>query len=170
MPTAVTEGEREWLIGHGITTVVDLRTDAERQRKECPLINDGRFSYHCRAVTGGDAVPGSADAVSRSYIAMVDDELLQTVELITSAQSNVLYFCNAGKDRTGVVSAILLLREGMTEEYIVADYLLSRENLREKLQAFARQEPWVDINVITPCERYIREFLDWYRAEESGAQ
>lgn len=169
VPVAVTEAERIWLLEHNITTVVDLRTDEERQRKECPLIDDDRFRYHCRPVTGGDAVPQSVDEVSQSYIRMADERLRQTIGLITSSESNVLYFCNAGKDRTGVVSAILLLREGMSAEYIVGDYLKSSANLRERLEAFARAQPEVDINVITPCERYIREFLEWYMEEENRA-
>lgn len=162
VPVQVSERERAWLLEHDVTTIVDLRTDEERLRKPCPLAEDGRFGYHCRPVTGGDVVPPSVDEVPASYIRMADERLMETIDLIVSAPSNVLYFCNAGKDRTGVVSAILLHRAGMPAEYIVGDYLKSRENLRERLAAFARQEPTVDIRVITPCERYIREFLEWY--------
>lgn len=162
VPVRVSEEERAWLLEHDITTVVDLRTDGERLRKPCPLAEDERFRCHCCPVTGGDVIPPSVDEVSKSYIRMADERLMATIELIISAPSNVLYFCNAGKDRTGVVSAILLHRAGMSEEYIIEDYLKSRENLQERLEAFARQEPTVDINVITPHERYIREFLQWY--------
>jgi hypothetical protein len=38
----------------------------------------------------------------------------------------------------------------------------SKSNLEGMLEAFAEQNPSVDINVITPHERYIGEFLDWY--------
>ena len=84
------------------------------------------------------------------------------IDLIWNAPSNVLYFCNAGKDRTGVVSAILLCRAGMRREYIVRDYLESGNNLKSLLDSFARQFPEIDSAVITPQSRYILEFLDWY--------
>ena len=170
VPVQVSESERVWLLEHDVTTIVDLRTDGERRRKNCPLAEDRRFRYHCRPVTGGDAVPPSVDDVSRSYLSMADERLMETIELMETAPSNVLYFCNAGKDRTGVVSAILLHRAGMSAEYIVGDYMKSRENLKERLEAFARQEPTVDISVVTPNERYIREFLEWYSAAHPSAE
>ena len=43
---------------------------------------------------------------------MVDERLHKTINFIFESKSNVLYFCNAGKDRTGVVSAILLYKSG----------------------------------------------------------
>lgn len=44
---------------------------------------------------------------------MLDSQMYRIIDLICNAKSNVLYFCNAGKDRTGVVSAILLLKFSM---------------------------------------------------------
>ena len=162
VPTEVSEDERRWLIENGITNILDLRTDEERARKECPLEKDDRFQYHLMPVTGGNAIPKTVNDVSKSYIAMVDDKLKNTIEFMLSSGVGTLYFCNAGKDRTGVVSAILLHRLGMSREYIIADYMKSKSNLRNMLEAFAEQNPSVDINVITPHERYISEFLDWY--------
>ena len=166
VPTIVTEEERLWLIENNITTIVDLRTDKERLRKICPLENDERFDYHSMPVTGGDIVPKSVDDVSKSYINMVDEKLHKTIDLILYSKSNALYFCNAGKDRTGVVSAILLYKSGASVEYIVDDYMKSKENLKNALNAFANQNPEIDINVITPDERYIREFLDWFAKKD----
>lgn len=162
VPTIVTEEEAIWLIDHNITTIIDLRTEVERNRKMCPLSTDKRFQYCCMSVTGGDRVPDSADEVSKSYIQMVDDKLRETIRFMETVPSNMLYFCNAGKDRTGVVSAILLRNAGATEEYIVDDYMKSKDNLQEMLDAYALQNPEIDINVITPNEKYIKEFLHWY--------
>lgn len=162
VPTAVSQEEAEWLIEHDITTIVDLRTDAERERKNCPLSADERFRYYCMPVTGGDIVPRSVDAVAESYIKMVDENLCRTIDLMQTAPTNVLYFCNAGKDRTGVISAILLRNAGASTEYIVADYMKSKDNLKTMLNAYARQNPEIDINIITPNEKYIKDFLRWY--------
>ena len=92
---------------------------------------------------------------------MADEQTERIIEAAMNAKSNVLYFCNAGKDRTGVVSAILLTRLGYDREYIVADYMKSAENLRETLEAFVKSRPNVDLNVITPQPAYMLDFLTW---------
>lgn len=166
VPESVSEKERKWLLENGITTIVDLRTEEERLRKSCPLAEDNRFHYHCMAVTGGNAVPTSVENVSKSYIGMADARLFHTIQFLLHAESNILYFCNAGKDRTGVVSAVLLYKLGMSPDYIVADYMKSKENLKEMLAVFSKQNPSVDIAVITPRESYIREFLEWLAEHE----
>ena len=162
VPTEITENEKDWLLSNNITTIVDLRTDEERARKQCPLIDDTRFSYYVFPISGGDKVPSSADDVSKSYIAMVDAQFDTMIDFLLNTKTNVLYFCNAGKDRTGVVSAVLLYKLGMPYEYIVNDYMKSEANLNDMLIAFARQNPSINIEVITPHERYIKEFLDWF--------
>lgn len=165
VPNSITEQEIQWLISENITTVIDLREDTERERKKCPLTGDSRFQYYCMPVTGGNAVPESVEDVSRSYINMADAQMDKIIDTILNADSNVLYFCNAGKDRTGVVSAILLQRTGMNQEYIINDYLESGVNLKSTLEAYAKQFPKVNIEVITPKERYMREFLAWLATE-----
>lgn len=162
VPTKVSEQEKQWLVSNNVTTIVDLRTDEERAEKVCPLEKDKRFSYHCMPVTGGNVIPNSIDDVSKSYISMMDSNLCSTIDFILNSKSNVLYFCNAGKDRTGIVSAILLYRLGMDCEYIIDDYLKSEFNLKAMLQSFSKENPEVDINIITPSKRYIKEFLEWY--------
>lgn len=166
VPTKVSEQEKQWLISNDVTTIVDLRTDEERAKKVCPLEKDDRFSYHCMPVTGGNVIPKSACDVSKSYINMVDSNLCSTIDFILNSESNVLYFCNAGKDRTGVVSAILLYRSGMDCQYIIDDYLKSAVNLKDMLQSFSKENPEVYINIITPTKRYIKEFLDWLMKSE----
>ncbi len=162
VPNQISNEEIEWLVENEITTIIDLRTDIERSDKICPLINDSRFEYHCMTVSGGNSVPFSPDEVAKSYIDMVDDSFKKIISLALNSKSNVLYFCNAGKDRTGVVSAVLLYKSGIETDYIVDDYMKSKTNLEDMLIAFAKQNPSVNIDVITPHERYIKEFLQWF--------
>ena len=162
VPTRITEKEKDWLLINHITVIVDLRSEEERARRPCPLIDDSRFSYHICPITGGDKVPHSTEAVSKSYIAMVDAQFDAMIDFLLNAESNGLYFCNAGKDRTGVVYAVLLYKLGIPSEYIVDDYLKSKSNLETVLKEFARRNPTINIDVITPNKRYIEEFLKWY--------
>ena len=57
VPTKISEEEKNWLLQNNIITIVDLRTEEERIRKECPLSKDMRFSYLCLPVSGGSAIP-----------------------------------------------------------------------------------------------------------------
>jgi len=50
----------------------------------------------------------------------------------------VLVHCHAGKDRTGLVVALLLLVAGASAETVAADYALSGQNLEPLMQ------PWLD--------------------------
>jgi len=164
VPCEISNEEICRLLSDNVTTVIDLRSDAEREKRRCPLIDDGRLSYHIFAVNGADAVPQSADEVSCSYINMVDARFDGLIEFLLNVKTNVLIFCNAGKDRTGVVCAALLYKLGKPREYIIDDYMKSKENLAQMLNEFCEQNPQVDKEVVTPKRRYIEEFLDWYSA------
>lgn len=160
VPYRITDKEIEWLIQNDVRLIVDLREESERVSKECPLAKISGFDYICFPVTGGADVPKTPNDVAKSYIKMADDKMRRMIDVILNADSNVMYFCNAGKDRTGVVSALLLLRLGESREYIINDYLESAENLKGVLEEYLKSNPGVDGDVITPRRRYMEEFLD----------
>lgn len=166
VPAQISASEKERLIAYNITTIVDLRTAAERAETPCPLADDARFTYLCMPVTVGNAVPATTDDVSKLYIAMVDGALRRTIDTIWNMKTNVLYFCAAGKDRTGVLSAILLYKSGMSREYIVTDFMKTKANLKTYLEQYAREHPNVRLDVIIPRERYMEEFLAWLVTQE----
>ncbi len=70
------------------------------------------------------------------------------------------------QEKTGRGAAVLLYKLGMPLAYIINDYMKSKNNLKELLNEFARQNPAIDIEVITPHKRYIMEFLEWYMDRE----
>ena len=96
-----------------------MREETEQCQKPCLLRNDNAFRYISMPVNGGNKIPDSPEDVVLSYINMVDDTMGCIVDTIMSADTNVLYFCNAGKDRTGVVTAIILSKLGYSKEYII---------------------------------------------------
>lgn len=134
----------------------------EQKKKPCCLIDRPEFHYLSLPVSGDNAVPSTPDDVSQSYIAMCDVQMNHIVKTIQDSKTGILYFCSAGKDRTGVVTAILMRQLGCTDREIIDDYLMSKENLEPMLMAYAAANPDVSLKVITPCERYMREFLDGY--------
>ncbi|MBR6385244.1 MAG: tyrosine-protein phosphatase [Ruminococcus sp.] len=161
VPVFLSEKEIKWLTDNNITTIVDLREESEQNRKPCILKNNKSFDYKSMPVTGGNAVPKSTGEVAFSYINMADEKMNNIIDTIMNAETNVLYFCNAGKDRTGAVTAIILSRLGYDRKYIIEDYLLSGENFENELKLYAENNPEIDIDVITPRAEYIEKFLDY---------
>lgn len=159
VPENLTEQEVSWLLAHNITTIVDLRSEEENARKPCCLEGQERFQYFHLPVTGGGDTPKSLEHLYMVYRQMVDEKMEKIVDTIMSAKSNVMYFCTAGKDRTGVVSAIILKRLGFSDEVIINDYMESKDNLMDMLTTYVGVHPEVDIEIIIPHRENMEQLL-----------
>jgi protein-tyrosine phosphatase len=70
----------------------------------------------------------------------------------------LLYHCTAGKDRTGVFSAILLLTLGVPEKTVLADYALTNKYLMAGLSPEASKKMLADnpgLSQLTPEQRNV---------------
>jgi hypothetical protein len=118
----------------GVRTVLDLRTPTEIER--------GRFThdsigYHHLPILEEtwdpeslgddlDPVPFLADRYV-DMLATGRDAIARALHILGDSESLPLVFhCAAGKDRTGVVAAIVLSVLGVSDDDIAADYSLSR--------------------------------------------
>ena len=165
-PAKLTDEEVRWLRENGITTVVDLREEKEYLRRPCRLETETGFTYHHLPVTGGGDAPSSTEAVAETYLRMLDEQMEKIIRTIMNAKTNCLYFCTAGKDRTGVVSAVILKKLGYGDGVIIDDYMATKDNLTGFLAAYVREHPEVDINIIMPNEENIKKVL---KALQKGA-
>lgn len=159
-PLSVTPSEVQWLLEHQITMLVDLRSEDEVQKNPCPLAKNPSFVYHHLPVTGGGDTPASREDLYRVYRNMVDGQMERILQTILNAPVNVMYFCAAGKDRTGVVSALLLRRLGYGDDVIIEDYLQSGENLMPMLEAYVQAHPEVNLDILVPREENILNVLN----------
>ena len=148
----------------GITTILDLRGDKDLARKPSGFANREGFTYINCPIIEGSGIPESVEKVPVSYLAIAQAEHMQKVfRTIANAESGVMFNCTAGKDRTGVVSAILLLHAGGSDVDIIENYVLTREYGRERLELIHKNFPEVDMNIVTPKEWYMEEFLRLFR-------
>ena len=159
-PGKLSDSETRWLIDNDITTIVDLREEKEYLNKPCRLETEKGFIYYHMPVTGGGDTPKSPEAVANTYLRMMDEQMKKIIHTIMDAESNVLYFCGAGKDRTGVVSAIILRKLGYSDQTIIDDYMETKNNLMGFLTAYVAEHPEVDINTIVPNEDNIKKVLE----------
>ena len=146
-PGKLSDSETRWLIDNDITTIVDLREEKEYLDKPCRLETEKGFIYYHMPVTGGGDTPKSPEAVANTYLRMMDEQMKKIIHTIMDAESNVLYFCGAGKDR-------------YSDQTIIDDYMETKNNLMGFLTAYVAEHPEVDINTIVPNEDNIKKVLE----------
>lgn len=151
--------DSSFLLAHKITTVIDLRTADDLLNKPNSLACVSGLNYYNYPIVEGSAVPNSAKEVLNSYLKIaVSPGMKNVFECIANAPNGVIFNCSAGKDRSGVVSAILLLHAGVSDDDIVENYVLTKHYIRKKLD-YLRENTDLNMNIVTPCEDYMRKFL-----------
>lgn len=171
-PTNVSEEDIKILLSNNITTIVDLRGDGEVQRKPCGFKDNKDFEYyHCK-MYGDGSVPESIEAVPQSYFEMINEQttILNIMRILAKPKKGVLYHCTAGKDRTGVISALLLLIAGVGKSEIIHDYQISQVYLDSMLHEFCKMNNNIDINIITPRKEYMENFLEMFLKKYSSVE
>jgi protein-tyrosine phosphatase len=119
----------------GIRTVVDLRYPDEIGRDgrvpELPGLTFYNFSVEHRpydqTIIDPSVVPAPFFAERYAEVALDGAmELRQTLEVIAgTGELPLLFHCHAGKDRTGIVAALVLSLLGVGRDDVVADFALS---------------------------------------------
>jgi protein-tyrosine phosphatase len=125
----------------GLTDLIDLRSTAELELDGRGPLEDEPMAFHHVPLFDGDRPSTFSPDMRRrmeemsladryfGLAEMAKEPIARVVRLIADAKGGAVYHCAAGKDRTGVVSAILLSTLGVPEDLIVADYALSQQNL-----------------------------------------
>jgi protein-tyrosine phosphatase len=130
----------------GITQVFDLRSPAELVRDGTGTFA-GRVAEHLHVpIVQVSLSPFDPDIdwatidLRDRYVAMLEEGGAAVLAIFTAlaaeAAEPVVFHCSGGKDRTGVVAALLLRALGTPDEVIVDDYALSEVNIAPAVQAF----------------------------------
>ena len=134
----------------GLQTIVDLRRPAEADVKPHPDLpsvdvvgisvssDDNEFAVVANAMLDPRAEPLGPDHITNYFRTLVTDHIDRyrpVFDLATDPDRQPLLFnCTAGKDRTGVVAAVLLRILGVDDDLVMADYLLSNEVRRSWIE------------------------------------
>jgi protein-tyrosine phosphatase len=144
----------------GLRTVIDLRTEIERQAQPdrlpagathivCDVLADSTNSAPAllpKVIANpkdADQILGGGKAVMlfergyRDIVALpsaIDAYRLFFTTLADDDRRPVLFHCTTGKDRTGWAAAVTLTLLGVSEDNVMRDYLLTNEQLLPALQ------------------------------------
>ncbi|MBT2397015.1 tyrosine-protein phosphatase [Streptomyces sp. ISL-100] len=127
----------------GIRTVVDLRYPWEIQAKGRVPESDGltylNLSVEHRPYDQAEIDPDLDPwrYLADRYTEVAHDgaeELRQALEVIASDSAPLVFHCASGKDRTGLLAALVLTLAGVREEDVLADFALT-ELATERLLA-----------------------------------
>lgn len=147
----LTEGDRELFVDLGVATVIDLRTVDEATTRGRFPVDLVPVRYLGLPLT--DVLPGSEDMpswressyVASRYVAMVTDGapvLTRAIGALAEAGSlPAVFHCSAGKDRTGVLAALILAFLGVPDETIIDDYMLSAAAMDRLLERLTAEYP-----------------------------
>ena len=143
LPIRMEDSEVELLQSWNIRTIIDLRSDEERERTPCFFRDQKRFCYHAIPMAGNGGWPEREEDTPVQYLDMAADvsSMGAIFRAILEADGGVMVHCAAGKDRTGIVSALLLLLCGVYREDILTDYEVSHTYLRERVRQMHRENP-----------------------------
>jgi protein-tyrosine phosphatase len=159
---SLTPEGRQAMIDYGVTTVIDLRSEAEVKgspgppfsefQSVSPLSPQGRGSgrgarssipVHRYLPLIDDAtapILNQAPTMPERYVLMLEHRqrgMGAIFDVIAAADGPVLFHCFAGKDRTGLVAAMMLSIADVEPEAIGADYA------ETDLQLAGRYEEWL---------------------------
>jgi protein-tyrosine phosphatase len=173
----LSDADLETLNALGLRSFIDLRSPRERKGKENRLPAGSTYhqiriykrepfrEYVWIALFQRHALP---QALGDNYINLVEtraETFGSALHLLTNPQNlPLVYHCSAGKDRTGIVAALILSILGVPEETIIADYSLSNlgfEHFYTEFVESGRLDRWA-----VPYEEFQGLFLvqpSWMR-------
>ncbi len=130
--STASETDRHWLQALGLRTVIDLRSDIEVTLFGRSL-DTVSMQHHLPLGMALDSL-GSVrwndpEAVAAHYFELLlagSDSVSEALAVLTDpAAYPAVIHCTVGKDRTGILAALILSLLGVSEDDIVADYALS---------------------------------------------
>ena len=173
-PDLVTPAGWRALEGRGVRTVVDLRQQVERDREpvRTPEQVVVRHVDHDGLADHPDFWAGywenglvGTPLYFLPHLAALPERTVAVLAAIADAPAGaVLVHCGAGRDRTGVIAAVLLAIAGVEEDAIAADYLETIENVPAMTVGRGRPDQEAEIATLlaergTTSEAAFRTFL-----------
>jgi protein-tyrosine phosphatase len=128
------------LIDYGVTTVIDIRDEWEAEHYPNVFANSSTIKYLNLPLIG-DALSNDETWQRESenyiflhelyinYLERCKSQIKAIFTAISQSKSTTIFHCHAGKDRTGIITALLLSSLGVQDHDIAEDYSLSNQQI-----------------------------------------
>jgi protein-tyrosine phosphatase len=189
----LSDGDIAYLERIGLARVIDLRGDDEILEQPNRLRGRAGIHYTHHPIGEQGLAPaewwrrfeagefGEIDAgwLVRGYKKTLDERALRVggvLRALAAARTPAVFHCTAGKDRTGVISALLLLLLGVPRDVVVGDYSLTALYTNDRIPAADRwfaergMDPQRAAHVLSSRREAMEEMLNHLDLEHGGAQ
>jgi hypothetical protein len=170
----------------GVRLIIDLRADEEIEIEGRGAIEARPVAYENLPLRGLSrarqaVVPDPTEidmaTVYAAYLAGSPHSLIRAITLLAdSSNLPAVVHCTVGKDRTGVVVAVLLDALGIDHEQIVADYAETAHNMEAVVERLKGTKLFRDVGldrlppqVFAAEPDTMRRFLERLTSEHGGA-
>ena len=180
-------GSPEWLKpdqieevkAYGVKAVIDLRATDELKGSGNPFAEDPDVTFYNVPLFNGD--PNGDDDKTMEFIIShtlgdyyviiaedMGDRLVNIMRILLSSTGLTLFHCAHGKDRTGVVAALLYLLAGASREDIINNYAISYEYLKDFLAPSIAKLPDNMKHILKSDAHNMETFLDYIDSKWNG--
>jgi len=163
----------------GVRTLIDLRGSHEVAAEGCGPLAAPPVAYHHLPFfesRRGDPVqsespPSSLAEIYFQMLRVARAPIARALETLSASRGAAVFHCAAGKDRTGVLAAVVLGALGVRDEDIVEDYAWTRRALPRILERLRASESYRYVFTELPPETLHAEpatmtsFLERVRGE-----
>lgn len=154
----LTSEGKKMMVDYGIKTIIDLRFAFELKENPAVAFNDsdGYIPPTYVNIPFGEIRQDGDDRIHwlenyGIWIEMFADSVKCIMKGILESAEGIIFHCHSGKDRTGMLSALLLTLAGVPDDLVVADYARTRIRLK----------PLYDEGVMKPKGTYVPEEQIW---------
>lgn len=144
------EAGRDALLAYGVRTVLDVRDPREFATETDPFHENGAWAgqvnYVNEPLISGAEWEAIRDpeTLKRGYVVTLELSRANIVRvfraLAAAGPGGIVVHCHAGKERTGVVAALLLALADVSDEVIAQDYCASDVQLADLYTQWAAHE------------------------------
>ncbi|MDO4594537.1 MAG: tyrosine-protein phosphatase [Tissierellia bacterium] len=163
----INDKDINFLKKYGVKTIIDLRKENEIMHLDSINLIKKHFKYYNVSLAKYDfkdremeKIISGKKTVGESYYDLIDNykAVNEIFNIIYEAKGAVLFHCHEGKDRTGIISMLLLALCDVCKKDIIANYEVSSANLGY-IKRYNKDERLSVFRITSPF--YIKTAMDY---------
>jgi protein-tyrosine phosphatase len=136
VPLSLSKRDIEYLKNNNITTIIDLRRKEEVEADPSALASIDGFDYRIIPIYETGSFTREKDVIAKEYVKILEsrEAIKEIFKIFVNSKNGIIYNCASGKDRTGVLTALLMLALGVNKNDIAYEYAITTEYLADTIR------------------------------------